>query len=71
MFLSTVGLIQFIVAIALDTKYDKQLLKNAVTAVWYPFVYWYINAVIVIASIPALLKKRKETAVWDSPDRGL
>lgn len=71
LFLSTVGLIQFIVAIVLDTKYDKHLFKNAVTAVWYPFVYWYINALIVIVSIPALFKKRKETAIWDSPDRGL
>ena len=71
LFLSVVGLIQFTVAIILDTKYDKKLLRNAVTAVWYPFVYWYINALIVIVSIPALLKKRKKTAVWDSPDRGL
>lgn len=71
LFLSTVGLIQFMVAIVLDTKYDKHLFKNAVTAVWYPFVYWYINALIVIVSIPALFKKRKETAIWDSPDRGL
>lgn len=71
LFLSTVGLIQFMVAILLDTKYDKQLFKNAVTAVWYPFLYWYINALIVIVSIPALFRKRNKTAVWDSPDRGL
>lgn len=71
LFLSVVGLIQFMVAILLDTKYDKQLFKNAVTAVWYPFLYWYINAIIVIVSIPALLRKRKKTATWDSPDRGL
>ncbi len=71
LFLSVVGLIQFAVAIILDTKYDKQLFKNAVTAVWYPFLYWYINAIIVIVSIPVLFRKRKKTATWDSPDRGL
>jgi biofilm PGA synthesis N-glycosyltransferase PgaC len=71
LFLSVVGLIQFMVAILLDSKYDKQLFRNAVTAVWYPFLYWYINAIIVIVSLPALFKKRKKTATWDSPDRGL
>ena len=71
LFLSTVGLIQFTVAIILDSKYDDKLLRNALTAVWYPFLYWYINALIVIASLPSLFRKRKKTATWDSPDRGL
>lgn len=71
LFLSVVCIIQFTVAMILDSRYDKHLFRNAVTAIWYPFLYWYINAIIVIASLPSLFKKRKTTAKWESPDRGL
>lgn len=71
LFLSVVCLIQFAIAMLLDSRYDKNLVKNAVTAIWYPFLYWYVNALIVIASLPALFRKRKKTATWNSPDRGL
>lgn len=71
LFLSVVCIIQFTVAMILDSRYDKHLFRNAVTAIWYPFLYWYINAIIVIASLPSLFRKRKTTAKWESPDRGL
>ena len=71
LFLSTVCIIQFAVAMVLDNRYDKHLFRNAVTAIWYPFLYWYLNALVVISSLPSLFKKRKKMATWDSPDRGL
>ncbi len=71
LFLSVVCMIQFFAAMLLDSRYDKNLLKNGIVAIWYPFLYWYINAIIVIVSLPSLFKRRKKTATWDSPDRGL
>ena len=71
LFLSTVCIMQFIVAILLDKKYDNQLFKHAVTAIWYPFLYWYINAIIVINALPHLFTKKDKLAVWESPDRGI
>lgn len=71
LFLSVVCLIQFTVAMLLDNKYDKNLVRNGVVAIWYPFLYWYINAIIVICSLPSLFNRRKKTAKWESPDRGL
>lgn len=71
LFLSVVCIIQFAVAMWLDNKYDKNLIRNSIVAIWYPFLYWYINAIIVISSLPSLFKGRKKTAKWDSPDRGL
>ena len=62
LFLSVVCMIQFIVAMILDNRYDKHLIKNGIIAIWYPFLYWYINALIVIASLPSLFKKRKKMA---------
>lgn len=71
LFLSSVCLIQFSVAILLDSKYDKHLLKDSIVAIWYPFVYWYINALLVIKSLPTLFQKRSKLARWSSPDRGI
>lgn len=71
LFLSTVCIVQFAVAMILDSRYDKNLLRNSVAAIWYPFLYWYVNALLVISQIPALFKRRKKMATWTSPDRGL
>ncbi|MBR6403745.1 MAG: poly-beta-1,6 N-acetyl-D-glucosamine synthase [Eubacterium sp.] len=71
LFLSSVCLIQFSVAMLLDKKYDPHLLKHSVAAIWYPFFYWYINALLVIKSLPTLFKNNKKLAVWSSPDRGI
>ncbi len=71
MFLSTVCLVQFFVAMILDKRYDPCLLKHSVTAIWYPFLYWYINAILVIKALPTLFRRHKSLARWSSPDRGL
>ena len=71
LFLSTVCLVQFAVAMLLDRKYDPKLLKHSIVAIWYPFVYWYINALIVIKALPSLFTKRGKLATWKSPDRGI
>jgi len=71
LFLSSVCLVQFFVAMMLDKKYDPCLLRHSVTAIWYPFVYWYVNALLVIRSIPALFRRKKKLACWSSPDRGI
>lgn len=71
LFLSVVCLTQFGVAMNLDKKYDNKLVRNAFIAVWYPFLYWHLNAIVTLTSLPALFKRRKKMATWDSPDRGL
>ena len=71
LFLSVVCTIQFMVAIILDKKYDKGLLKNAIVVVWYPFLYWYINAIIVLSTVTKLFVRQKKLARWESPDRGI
>ncbi len=71
LFLSSVCLVQFLVAMVLDKKYDPKLLRHSIVAIWYPFVYWYINALIVIKALPTLFKKNTRLATWHSPDRGI
>ena len=71
LFLSSICLVQVMVAMILDKKYDPKLLRHSIVAIWYPFVYWYINAIIVIKSLPTLFKKNTKLATWHSPDRGI
>lgn len=71
LFLSTICIIQFFVAITLDKRYDPYLFRHAVVAIWYPFLYWYINAIIVITSLPRLFFRKRKLAKWESPDRGI
>lgn len=71
LFLMSICLLMFVVGMCLDRKYDKKLFRNAFVVVWYPLLYWHLNAIVTLVSIPSLFKRRKKTATWDSPDRGL
>lgn len=72
-YLALLCLLQFLVAMLLDKRYDENLMKYYLWAIWYPIFYWYINAFIVIRALIKILTKKKNLkfATWDSPDRGL
>ena len=70
-FLSFVCLFQFIVAIWLESHYDKQILKSAWSVIWYPLVYWYVNVFITLSALFKTLLPKKKLATWKSPDRGI
>jgi biofilm PGA synthesis N-glycosyltransferase PgaC len=72
-YLSMICLIQFLVAMLIDRQYDKDLMKYYFWTIWYPILYWYFNAVVILWAIPKALTgyKKNKFAVWESPDRGL
>ena len=70
-FLSFVCLFQFVVAISLESRYDRQILKSAWSVIWYPLVYWYVNVFITLAALLKTLLPKKKLATWKSPDRGI
>lgn len=70
-FISFICLIQFWVAIKLDSRYDEELLRDYRWAAWYPVFYWYINAIIILCAIPKTIFRKRGLATWHSPDRGL
>lgn len=64
--------VQFAVSMYVDNAYEKKFFRYLFWVIWYPFIYWMINALTVIVAVPkALLKKKGTKAVWASPDRGL
>ena len=73
-FLSVVCMIQFIVALNLEKRYDKTIFKYMVSAAWYPVVYWIINGVVSLSAFPKTIYsicRKKKLATWSSPDRGI
>lgn len=70
-FLSFVCLVQFVVAMLLESKYDKDILKSTWSVIWYPILYWYINVFITLSALFKTIFPRKKLATWKSPDRGI
>ena len=65
-------LLQFVIAMIIDGRYEKGMGKNYYWMIWYPLVYWCINVGTTIVAFPkAVFKKSGERAVWVSPDRGM
>jgi poly-beta-1,6-N-acetyl-D-glucosamine synthase len=65
-------ILQFLVSIYVDRRYEKNMFKYLFWVIWYPFLYWMISSFTVIFAAPkALFKKKGVRAVWKSPDRGL
>jgi len=70
--LALVCLMQFGVSMYMDNVYEKKFFRYIFWVIWYPFIYWMINALTVVVAAPrALLKRKGKKAVWKSPDRGL
>jgi biofilm PGA synthesis N-glycosyltransferase PgaC len=74
-YLAIVCLFQFFVALYIERKYEPNILSFLAWAVWYPILYWHINALLVIFAFPkafrVLSKNRNQYATWLSPDRGI
>lgn len=65
-------LIQFLVSMLIDSRYEKDFGKYYYWIIWYPVVYWILNVFTTVVAVPrALFGKRGKRARWISPDRGL
>lgn len=65
------NIIQFLVALVIDVKYERRNIISLLFLSWYPTVYWLINGLVVLFALPKALKRKKgEFATWTSPDRG-
>jgi biofilm PGA synthesis N-glycosyltransferase PgaC len=65
-------MLQFLLSMFLDYRYDYKLFRHSYWMIWYPFAYWMLMMCTTICSVPmVLLRERGKRAVWVSPDRGL
>ena len=69
--LAVVCLSQLLVGLLIDSQFEKGIFKMFFWLIWYPCIYWVLNAAVTIVGLPkALLKKKGTPAIWESPDRG-
>jgi biofilm PGA synthesis N-glycosyltransferase PgaC len=70
--ISTTCLLQMLLSLVLDRPYDRGLLKNYFWMIWYPIIYWVINAMTSVVALPRIfLRDMEKRARWTSPDRGV
>jgi len=66
-------LMQFLTGFIIDSRFEKGLGKYYYWIIWYPMVYWMINALTTVYGFPRACYRRinKSRATWKSPDRGV
>ncbi len=54
----------------MDKKYDKDLFRYYFYVVWYPILYWLINPILIVLTLPkGVFGKMEGTGMWQSPER--
>jgi len=70
--LAVVCLVQFAVALAIESRYEKNLFRSIFWVIWYPFFFWIIMLTTTLVGFPkALLRARRSRARWAASDRGM
>jgi len=70
--LATTCLIQFAIAMTIESRYEKGLYKLIFWVIWYPLFFWLMTlSTSIVGFSKALFRLRGKRAVWVSPDRGI
>jgi biofilm PGA synthesis N-glycosyltransferase PgaC len=70
--LATTCLVQFVVASAIESRYEKHLFWSIFWVIWYPLFFWIVMLATSLVGFPkAVFRMRGKRAVWASPDRGV
>lgn len=65
-------LIQCLVGMFLDRRYEKNLWNEFIWIVWYPLAYWALQTCsCVVGTYKALIRPVNKKGTWVSPDRGV
>jgi poly-beta-1,6-N-acetyl-D-glucosamine synthase len=65
-------LLQFGISLYIDSRYERQIKRYYYWMIWYPMLFWLISALTAVIGLPkAVIRNKKQKAVWTSPDRGL
>jgi biofilm PGA synthesis N-glycosyltransferase PgaC len=70
--LGTVCVLQFVVSLAIDRRYEERVGRQIFWIIWYPLAFWLIGMLTTVVAVPKAFSKRSGMrAVWESPDRGI
>jgi len=70
--LGVVCLVQFLVSLLIERRYEKGIAGSLFWVIWFPVVYWMLSLFTTLVAFPkVMLKRRSARARWVSPDRGI
>jgi biofilm PGA synthesis N-glycosyltransferase PgaC len=65
-------LVQSVVSVAVDNRFEKNMVSVLFWIVWYPLLFWTLQAGTAVAGLPqAVFRMRNPKGTWVSPDRGV
>lgn len=69
--LSVTYLLQAVVSVAVDSRFERGLWRVLFWIVWFPLAFWMMQAFTAVVGLPkAIFRQRGKRGVWTSPDRG-
>lgn len=69
--LGVMCLLQFLVSLYIERRYERKVAGSLFWVIWFPMVYWMIGLFTTLVAFPKVMLKRKRArARWISPDRG-
>ena len=69
--LAVTYLIQALISVMLDSRFEKNMGSAIFWIVWYPLAFWLLQTSTAVAGVPkALMRSRNARGTWVSPDRG-
>lgn len=70
--IGTTCLLQFLISMYLDRRYDCIILRYYFWMIWYPLAFWLLTMATTVVAVPRVLFRPKgKRARWSSPDRGV
>lgn len=70
--LGVVCLLQFMVSLVIERRYEKGIAASLFWIIWFPVVYWMLSLFTTLVAFPKVMLRRQRTrARWISPDRGI
>ncbi|CDL27324.1 Biofilm PGA synthesis N-glycosyltransferase PgaC [Escherichia coli ISC7] len=70
--LCTLCLLQFIVSLMIENRYEHNLTSSLFWIIWFPVIFWMLSLATTLVSFTrVMLMPKKQRARWVSPDRGI
>ena len=63
-------LLQSLVSLFVERRYERGLLGSFFWIIWYPLVFWLLQTITTAIALPRALMRPRQ-ATWVSPDRGI
>jgi biofilm PGA synthesis N-glycosyltransferase PgaC len=65
-------IVQALVSVSIDVRFEKNLGRALFWVVWYPLLFWTLQAGTAFVGVPqAVFRLRNPKGTWISPDRGV